>query len=368
MTADASAALTIVADDLTGACDTGALFAGRGPVPITVWPDTPVTAPVSVIDTESRAADAEEAAARVARAAAGRERCFKKIDSTLRGRVGAELDALLRATGAATAVVCPALPAEGRAVVERVLTVHAVPVAETAIADDPAFPRAAGSSSVVDLLRSQLDRPLAWIPLAQVREGPSALAARLERLRGTVAVADAETDEDLDRLVAAVLALPQAPLLAGAAGLGRALAARLGLLADRVEPPAGRRWLVAAGSLHPATRRQIDVARAAGLRVLATPPDPGADRARAAARLAEEVVAALAREETDVLVVTGGETAVAVFRALGATRIDLVGAPAPGLAWGWLAAPRRPPLAVLTKAGGFGAPDLFVALVMATVA
>ena len=46
--------LTIVADDLTGACDTGALFAARGPVPVTVWPRRAVEAQVRVIDTESR--------------------------------------------------------------------------------------------------------------------------------------------------------------------------------------------------------------------------------------------------------------------------------------------------------------------------
>src|SRR5206468_12396384 len=38
------AVLTILADDLTGACDTGALFAAKHPVPVTVWPRTPVPA------------------------------------------------------------------------------------------------------------------------------------------------------------------------------------------------------------------------------------------------------------------------------------------------------------------------------------
>jgi len=74
--------LTIVADDLTGACDTGALFAARGPVPVTVWPDPPLRAPVSVVDTESRALDPADAARRVAGVArsVARTRFFKKID------------------------------------------------------------------------------------------------------------------------------------------------------------------------------------------------------------------------------------------------------------------------------------------------
>src|SRR2546425_1597434 len=101
--------LTIIADDLTGPCGTGALFAARGPVPVTVWPDAALRAPVSVVDTETRALDPADAARRVSAVArsVARTRIFKKIDSTLRGPIGAELDALLRATSAAGALVCP---------------------------------------------------------------------------------------------------------------------------------------------------------------------------------------------------------------------------------------------------------------------
>src|SRR5439155_418560 len=277
--------LTIIADDLTGACDTGALFAARGPVPVTVWPDAALRAPVSVVDTETRALDPADAARRVSAVArsVARTRIFKKIDSTLRGPIGAELDALLRATSAAGALVCPALPSEHRVVVERVLTVGAVPVAETAIAEDPTFPRAAGTSDVVD-------------------------------------------------------------------------------------PPTGERWLIVAGSQHPATRRQVEAAREAGLTVLATPDAPQPDRAGAVTDLAAQARARLDAGPVDVVLVTGGETLVALYHALGAERLDLEGAPRPGLALGRLRAPGREPLTVVTKAGGFGEPDLFVSLVREAVA
>src|SRR5436189_173669 len=81
-------ALTIVADDLTGACDAGTLFAGKAPVPVTVWPDPPVAAEIAVVDTESRRLDRAAATDRVSDAAAqraGATSWFKKIDSTLRG-------------------------------------------------------------------------------------------------------------------------------------------------------------------------------------------------------------------------------------------------------------------------------------------
>jgi D-threonate/D-erythronate kinase len=360
--------LTIVADDLTGACDTGALFAARTPVPVTVWPHRAIDAPVRVVDTESRTLAASVAAERVG-AVAGRARpgtWFKKVDSTLRGHVGPEVDALMRGTGGATAIVCPAFPAQRRVVLDRLLLVAGVPVAETPIGRDPQFP--GGSSSVIDLLRPQLDRALAWIPIDQLRAGTESLAPRIGRLSGTVIVADAETDADLDALVEAALVVAPAPLLVGSAGLARALAARTGALGERAELPGGSRWLVVAGSQHPATRRQVRDARAAGLTVLTTPERATGHRGEALARLVEQAVTALQREPWDLLVVTGGETAAALWTALAAERLDLIGAPAPGLAFGHLRVPGREPLPVLTKAGGFGPPALFVSLQKEAVA
>ncbi|MGH7277047.1 MAG: four-carbon acid sugar kinase family protein, partial [Candidatus Rokuibacteriota bacterium] len=339
-----------------------------GPVPLAVWPAAPGPAPVRVIDTETRTRTRREAARRVrgAAAAARATRYFKKIDSTLRGRIGVEVDALLAAVGAPGALVCPAFPAHGRVVMDRVLLVDGAPVAETAVGRDPEFPRPperrpGAASSVVELLRGEIDRPLAWIPLDHVRAPVEQLTARLRRLSGTVGVADAETDADLDALVDAALGLEPAPLLVGSAGLARALAEHLGFLADPVSVPAGR-WLIIAGSRHPATRRQVAAARDAGMTVLATPEVDEGSRSRAAAHLAQEAKRALEAERFQLVVVTGGETAIALYEALGAERIDLVGAPAPGLAFGYLRGRDHAALPLLTKAGGFGAPDLLVSL------
>jgi D-threonate/D-erythronate kinase len=369
MTPTRSRPLTIVADDLTGACDAGGFFTARAAVPVTIWPRRAIgDVAVRVVDTETRRLSAEDAAERVATVGTvGRAgRYFKKIDSTLRGPLGAEIDALLRATGTATAVVCPAFPTHGRVVLDRLCLVNGVPVAETPTGRDPLFPVL--SSSVVETLRPQCDRALSWIPIDQLRAGVEPLAARIGRLAGTVIVADGETDADLDALVEAALAVVPAPLLAGSAGLARALAARLGLLGERVELPTGPRWLLVAGSTQPATRRQIKEARAAGLTVMATPDRRVADPSEALSRLAAQAAAAIDKERWDLVAVTGGETAVALWTALGADRLDLLGVPAPGLALGQLRVRGREPLTVLTKAGGFGPPDLFVALQKEAVA
>jgi uncharacterized protein YgbK (DUF1537 family) len=360
--------LAIVADDLTGACDTGSLFARRAPVPVGVWPRRHTGAAVQVIDTESRSSGTVAAAARVRDAISGltAARYLKKIDSTMRGAVGAEIDAMMDATGTATALVCPAFPAQRRLVVDRTLWIDGTPVAETPIAFDPDFPASPGSSSSVsDLLRPQCSRPVGWIPLAQVRAGRREVAARIARLTGLVIVGDAETDADLDALVGGALDTRGMPLLAGSAGLARALARELGLLVERVPLPAVRRWLIVVGSLHPVSRQQAEIARASGLPVLVSPPRDGtvSDRTAVAEHLAAEVRRTLDASDVDAIVVTGGETALAVLQTLGVDRIELLGPVAPGLALARLATPHRTDLVLVTKAGAFGDPDVFVSLV-----
>jgi len=281
-----------VADDLTGACDTGALFAARGPVAGDVWPDPPLHAPVTVVDTEIRTLDPVDAARRVSGVARNlaRTRFFKKIDSTLRGPIGAELDALLRAT---------VLPRRARV-------------------SPPCPPSAASSSSAccswarspsprrrsprIRPSRARPARRTSWTCCAPSSTGrspgfPSGAcarvaarwAARLVRLAGMVIVADAETRRPTStRSSRPCSSSMRRRLLVGAAGLALALARRLGLATARVDPPAGERWLIVAGSQHPATRRQVEAAREAGLMVLATPDTPQADRAGAVAELAAQ--------------------------------------------------------------------------------
>jgi uncharacterized protein YgbK (DUF1537 family) len=177
---------------------------------------------VLTIDTESRALPAREAAAAIhaaarplgERLAAGR--VFKKIDSTLRGATGVELTALLEHGPPFTvALVCPAFPAQGRIVRHGRLLVDSVPVHESPIARDPAF--RAATSDVAALLAG--GAPVVTLGLDDVRAGAEKVAHLLERHRGALVAADAETDDDLATLAAAALAA-SGTLFAGSAGLG----------------------------------------------------------------------------------------------------------------------------------------------------
>src|SRR5713101_6647873 len=268
MAATASQVVTIIADDLTGACDTGCLFAGPGPVGVLAAPAlTAADSSVITVDTESRSLPPREAAAAI-HAAARRlgerlasGRVFKKIDSTLRGAAGVELTALLEHGPPFTgALVCPAFPAQRRVVRHGRLLVDSVPVHESAIARDPAF--RAATSDVADLLAG--GAPVVPLGLDDVRAGAEKVAHLLEHHRGALVAADAETDADLATLAEAALLAP-GTLIAGSAGLGRALSRALGCAAPAVALPPGRARLVVVGSLHPASRAQLDALLAAGV-------------------------------------------------------------------------------------------------------
>ena len=388
--------VTVLADDLTGACDTGCLFAGRGAVGVIAEPALPHhDARVVTVDTESRALPAS-AAARHVRATAGRlgarlgsGRAFKKIDSTMRGSVGAELGGLLEAGSWDGALVCPAFPAQGRVVRDGLLRVDGVLAHESAVGRDRHYP--ARTSDVAALLAPALARPVTRLPLPTVRAGTESVLERLAEAAGGVVAADAESDADLVVLARAA-ARRSALLLAGSAGLGRAFAAALDYPPPRAALPIGNAWLWVVGSRHPASRAQLLALEAAGAPGAwvddDTPPDldpllralrrgapafvasaaaAALEPSEAAAALGAAAAHVLERTVPDLLAITGGETAFGVIGALGASRLDLLGAPESGLALGTLtlgdggALPSRR-VAFLTKAGGFGPPDLFLTL------
>src|SRR5262249_36585786 len=128
---------------------------------------------VAVVDTESRALDPTAAAERVgSRASCLRERLaagtvFKKIDSTLRGPIGAEMEALLATTGRRSALICPSFPDQRRVVRDGLLLVGGVPVHESPVARDPAY--AGTTARVADIVTRGCARPVSSLPLARVR-------------------------------------------------------------------------------------------------------------------------------------------------------------------------------------------------------
>lgn len=221
--------LMIVGDDLSGAADCAASFAsaGRRSV-VSLGLRVPDGAKVFAVDTDSRALPAAEAAARVRAAMAARPAgalIYKKIDSTLRGHLAEELaEALAALPGVSGAILAPAFPAQGRSLVDGQCRIHDEPLADTALW------RGAGIAGPADPAPRLAAAGLASRVFPAVRAGHEAASARALADAFShgikVAICDAATEDDLDRLVATLEHLEAPPLLVGSAGLARALARR----------------------------------------------------------------------------------------------------------------------------------------------
>jgi uncharacterized protein YgbK (DUF1537 family) len=310
----------LLADDLTGACDAAVHFAMRGlrTIAAVSLECTDRSVPVWAVNTDSRDCGCAEIERLMERAGAtlpvGPETViFKKIDSTLRGNAGMETLAAMKAFQCEAAVFTPALPALDRTVENGVLRVRGRPEFQPIEVE-------------------------AWLRGQKIESSAGFL------------LPDAACDADLDRIVAQGLALGRRVLWAGSAGLAAALARTMGTSPSGSRRLRGGPPVFAIGSTHMATAEQLECLRRHGShRVVPIP------RGEA---LGGDVLVLLAGAPA--LVLSGGDTAAAVCRALGAQRIELVDEIIPGVPWGVLRGGAQDGIPVATKSGGFGAPDALI--------
>ena len=383
------AAIAIVADDLTGAADTGAAFAGAGLSTLVTWATEDLVRAVRqaeaiAIDAGTRALEAAAAAASTAAIvgavrAAGVEAIYKKSDSLLRGHVGAEAAAVLASwRDRAVAVAAFAFPDAGRT------TLHGRQRAGELAGGVPISP-----------LFEDAGLKTCAIDLEVVRgEGfEDRLSEAAERC-GAI-VCDAVSNTDLARIASAGGTLKVPVVWVGTGGLARAVAASM--RGSETRARAGERvprrgpMLIVSGSASRVAREQVARAIASGaapvevpaaiLRhgataearsgaaadirqlldsgrdVVVFPTMPEREIDPAVARALGELVSPLA-ERVGGAALTGGDTATAVLRAWGTTGLRIVDEIEPGVPISISEGATRMP--VVTKAGAFGSPDVLV--------
>lgn len=381
----------VIADDFTGALDAGVEFVRAGlETNLLITPESSQSAAVQVINTDSRDTDATTAQQRVTQAArrfVGRQ-IFKKIDSTMRGHVGIEIEAILDVTGLQKAVVCPAAIEAGRTVQNGQLRVNDVLLHETDFARDPFWP--AHTSDLARLIGS----PVTHIALETVRAGAGAIAEAIASASTRIITADACSLADLAVISQAITT---GGLPCGALGLARAWASGFpsGRPADMaaIIPSHGAPILVVAGSRHPATIAQVNrliaqravtpiviaagarephlqtwlastlTALSAGRSVVVRAPDEQIDEPaqRTLIEILGELTAQVCRNVAlGGLVLTGGETASAICQRLGAASVRILGELEVGVPWGRIIAGAAADLPLVTKAGGFGGADALI--------
>jgi uncharacterized protein YgbK (DUF1537 family) len=376
----------IVADDLTGAADTAVAFHAAGMSAVVSWADrhvdggwTAIAGAVLAIDTRSRAADAGYARAITREFVSvfrqeGVATLYKKVDSTLRGHIGAEVRGVMDAWHPdCLAVVAPAFPDTGRTTIDGIQCLHGVPLASCPSV--PALFEEAGISTRRADLATVRSTAFESILLDCRQQATGAL------------VCDGETNDDLRAIARAGVRFGRAIVWVGSGGLAHAVAAELAGTGRRARPRTASvsgPLLIVVGSRSDVARAQADEVQATGVRrvvvpvealangsvaaaaelatniavhlrtgedVLITPgPGEGADDSRLMVRLGE-----LLRPCIPVvggLILTGGDAAVGVLDAWGATALRLVEEIDPGVVLSETIGPRVLP--VVTKAGSFG--------------
>lgn len=136
----------IIADDFTGANDTGVQLRRRGFATEVLFSGKPVGTEHSVvIDTESRTVHPDHAYEIVSHAVesvdfSGFRYVIKKVDSTMRGNIAAEVKAVDEKFQPELVVFAPALPDLGRTTVDGVQCLNGVEICRTELALDPKNP------------------------------------------------------------------------------------------------------------------------------------------------------------------------------------------------------------------------------------
>ena len=252
--------LGVIADDFTGACDVAVQFKKQG-LETVVLTDIEFLGSfkgvfdVVVVDTETRNLTSEDAYRKVRRAVRllrqnNVKLVYKKIDSTLRGNIGAEINAVMDELDVKAIIVAPAFPDQKRTVINGHLLVNGEPLEKTEYAYDPLSP--VSGSRVSMLIEKQAKKKVGEILLPQIRKDVDLIVKEIRsqiKAGKEVIVADAEIQSDLERIAEASLALNV--LLCGSAGLASALSSRLAVQS---------RVLVVSGSVNKVTLNQIEMA------------------------------------------------------------------------------------------------------------
>lgn len=268
-----------VADDLTGATTTGVLLA-RSKARTAVYFNEEAAQKgggadeldAILISSNSRPLPANEAYDKVRSATAalkhmGVKYFSKRIDTTLRGGVGVEVDAMLDEVGEnAVAVVVPAMPQSRRILVGGYSVIDGVALINTPVAQDVRTP--VKENYIPRLLSGQTRRKVGLVTLDKVLAGEKAVKKALEESREEgceVIVCDGITLGDVEEIAKACIALkwnvvavdpgPFTAKLAFYRDLIKAEEPNLPPEADET----GKTVLIAAGSATPVTKRQMEV-------------------------------------------------------------------------------------------------------------
>ena len=268
------------ADDLTGATTTGVLLA-RSKARTGVFFNQKAAQNAEglndlnaiLISTNSRPLPKEEAYEAVSSATKalknmGVEYYSKRIDTTLRGGVGTEIDAMMDVIGNdVVAVVVPAMPQSRRILVGGFSVIDSVALIRTPVAQDVRTP--VKENYIPRLLAGQSRRKVGLVKLDVVLQGPGAIGSALQEVRAAgneIIVVDGISIEDVQAIAQAcvnlkwnVLAVDPGPFTSKLAYCRGLIGAEEANIPEETLDGHGKTVLCVAGSATPVTKKQMEL-------------------------------------------------------------------------------------------------------------
>lgn len=424
--------LLMIADDFTGSSDTGVQFSKKGfKTVVSLYNgDMAVNSSeidVLVVDSESRFDKSERANEKVKNVIYKLHSegvlIYKKLDSTLRGNIGAEIEGAMDASRINLCIVTPAFPNNGRTVEKGMLLLKGVPVSETEVAKDPKNP--VTCSYIPELLKNQTRKQVALIDFEEIKKGSNYVAQKIDELANKdnqIIVVDARTNEELNIIAQAVAHLKREFILSGSAGLAEFVPQNLFpevFLAEKAEKLVMSNdgsIVILAGSVSDVLRKQVQVALKEGtftavdlniknvilnrweeelcriiseLRELifagqnvivrsakerdeiAYAKEVGAEAGLSDFDVSERIacfygeIAKLITKEFKVklLMMSGGDIAIKAVNTIGVSGIEIEEEISPGIPFGYFISDNNFRIPVVTKAGSFGKEDAIIDVV-----
>ncbi|PSL45808.1 uncharacterized protein YgbK (DUF1537 family) [Salsuginibacillus halophilus] len=413
--------LCIIADDLTGANDSGVQCTEYGYKPWVALDmasvDKLIDNEALVINTDSRNLLASEAYDRVKMALnsvidVSPQLVYKKLDSTLRGNIGAELDAVYEVVNPDFVVVTSAYPKNGRTISKGELFVHGTKLTDTSISPYPGVDFL--SSRPIDIIHEQSQYSVSHLSQESIRsENLSELMQSLHGQGVAYLSIDAETEGELEQQIKLLSGTPFNLAWAGSAGVAQYLhhiisieeknkggenltyeefSSALFVIGSRSEVSVQQRdslinevdvkaikvdplkllieerggelyeWVRDSLSLY--TALYLDVSEESIERVASYQKQYQVSAEKIAEYIAEEIGALVGYiyeyQSYEALVMTGGDMAKSVCHHLGTTAFELYYEFETGIPLGVLRGEYEP--VAITKAGAFGHKETFVRL------
>ena len=407
--------IVVVADDFTGANDTGVQFSKRKLKSIVITNKDKISkslkdCDVMVFDTESRFDDKKKAYDKTYEIgkilkAENVKYIYKKLDSTFRGNIGAEISGLMDSLEIQHALLVPAFPSNQRITKYGMVYVKGKLLAETEMSNDPRTP--VRESSIPKIVSQQTDKSIKIIDFNEVLAGKQNLIQKVQQHINNgiqIIIIDAQDNEDLDLIAAATSSIKERILFAGSPGFAEFLPKYLNFGKEK------KSNVVIAGSVSEVTREQIDYANkrlsirlidveieklfikgkrqektrimeiveeasqkgqdiiirsAPSTAFVAKSIEQGQEHGLTGIDVSEKIALFLGEVASDIIrdikiggiLLTGGDTAIKTAQALNISGTIIHDEIQPGIPYGFSIEEQYKNIIIVTKAGGFGSQD-----------